>query len=643
MRSGLSSLAAVLALAAGVPALAQTVITLSPDNPVEVAIPDKDFVAKVKVKNQSLNATVRPNSPTAGVYFVYAKNTHPTQDRTLVVELRGAKGEFIAEGRAEKVPADNWKVVRFTKPAAPPAPAPAPTPPPAATAPAPVPVEPPPPPGVPVARGAKGFDLKLKLYAVDDAKGTKTEVDGGEQKVEVVLDNPTNYVTVGDLVKGKDTNTATVDLTPKTDVVSTAKLTFPGQPNGAPPPGVTGLFSVTLDKAVSGGTAAKLGGLFPGGSTPRMHLSIDGVERVAVYGTGDTANDKGVIPPLNTTAVRVLPVARAAATRPTAALAVRVETDYAASDDTLELRVRPKEGNATVEVIPLGGPRDERLWVDVAEPTKQGLGFGTRTTDWVKALDLTTARGEVQVEAVLKQKNGTASGTLSVLVDAEPPTVVGTVVGNPAKPVERVFKGDPLPVRALVTDAGSGVRKVSFVVFSKLQDDGTFPPDAVRADAVRLPVLDRKTGKPTEKLSDEWAAELPPPEKAGRYLVAVVAHDHAGNVNKIERGDPSLKVVLVDVTGAAVRGAISGVVFFGGRPQPGLFVAVGGPDGKAKAVVPTDERGKFCIDDLPPGAYTLTTLKTDSNKGFHGVADVTVEPDKTAKVTIELIRNKDGR
>lgn len=640
MRPGLSSLAAVLALAAGVPAFAQKPITLSSDNPIEVAIPDKDFATKVK--NQKVSADVRPNSATAGVYFVYAKNTHATQDRTLVVELRGAKGEFIAEGRAEKVPADNWKLIRFTKPATQPAPAtPAPTP--AANTPAAAPVEPPPP-GMAVARDTDGFKLNLKLYEIDETKGTKLETVGGEQLVRVEFNSPKKYVEIGDLVKGQK-DTATIELKSLADGKSTAKVTFPDQPNGAPPLGAAGLFAATLDSSVEGSKVVKLGGSFPNGGVPRMHLAIDGVDRVAVFGRGDTANDKGVVPQTNAVAVRVLSVTGAKNTQPSN-FAVRVETDNAESTDTLVLRVHPKGDKTTVDVIPLGGPRDEKLWVDVAEPTKQGLGFATKTTDWVKSLDLLSSRGDVSVEAVLKQKDGMdkTSGMLNVVVDAEPPTVGGSVVvGNPDKPKERVVKGDILPVRATVTDAMSGVKKVTFVMYSKLQDDGTFPPDAIKADGVQQMEIDAKTGKPTDKLSNEWTAELIPPEKAGRFKIAAIAHDHAGNATKVEKDERGVKVVLVDLTGATARGAISGIIIFGGRPQPGLFVAVGGPDGKAKAVVQTDARGKFCIDDMLPGSYTVVTMKTDANKGFSGQADVTVEPEKTAKVTIELVRNKDGR
>ncbi|NJK90101.1 MAG: hypothetical protein HC923_12415 [Myxococcales bacterium] len=37
---------------------------------------------------------------------------------------------------------------------------------------------------------------------------------------------------------------------------------------------------------------------------------------------------------------------------------------------------------------------------------------------------------------------------------------------------------------ATVTDAW-GVQKVTFVMYSRLQDDGTIPPDALKADGVR--------------------------------------------------------------------------------------------------------------------------------------------------------------
>lgn len=647
MRSGLSSVATLVVFSlAGVPAVAQ--LTVSPDL-VESALSDADFQ---KLKNQSLDIKVRPNGSDSGVYFVYARNLHATQDRTLVVELRGgAKGELLADGRTDKVPAGQWKVIRFAKPAAPPVPPP--TPAPGAAA----PTEPPPP-GVPVARGGTGFSVTLKLFDIDD-KGARNEVKAAgkpvEETLKVVFQKPTDYVKVGDLIKGKD-NTATLELAQPTDGgKSTAKITFPKSPGGLPPRGVVGLFAVTLDPSADGGKAIKLGGQFPDGLVP-MTLAIDGVERVAVYDPATSAADKSEVKALTGRQVRVVPVGVADVTKPTAAYPVRVETDNALPGDTLELRVRRKGDTvASDEVIPLGGPRDEKLWVDAAEPTKQGLGFATKTTDWVKVLDLSAARGEMEVEAVLKPKDSNqqkewAKGPVKVIVDADPPAVSGTVdVGNPAKPKEKLVKGEALPVRATVKDeGGAGVKQVTYVLFTKLQPDGTLPPDAVTADAVRLPKIDPKTKKPSAtEFTDVWAAELTPPaDKKGKFFIAAVATDNAGNTSKVTKLDPGIKLIeLVDaVPGANIpRGSIAGIVVHGGLPQPGLKVVVGGPDGKAKVVTETDAKGRFCISDVVPGGYTVLTLKTDTNKGFSSQADVTVEPEKTAKVTLELIRNKDGR
>jgi hypothetical protein len=650
VRSGLSSVATLVAFSlAVVPALAQ--VTVSPQL-AESALSNTDFQKQFQNK-QALKVELRPNGPDPIPYFVYAQNPHATQDRTLVVELRGeAKGELLAEGRAEKVPAGNWKVIRFAKPATPPAS------PPQAAAPgaAPAPVEPPPP-GVPVARGTTGFSITLKLFDIDD-KGARNEVKVAgaavEQTLKVEFQKPTDYVKVDDLVTGTN-KTASIQLTPLQQGKSAARITFPKSPGELPPKGVVGLFAATLDKSADGGAAIKLGGQFPDGLVP-MNLAIDGVERVAVYDLVSSGADKSEVKALTTRRVRVVPVGVAEATRPTTAYPVRVETDNARTGDTLELRIRRKGDTvASDEVIPLGGPRDERLWVDPAEPTKQGLGFTTRTNDWVKALDLSAARGEMEVEAVLKHAGMAVTGDqlkgqLKVIVDADPPAVSGTVdVGDPAKPKQQLVKGEALPVRATVLDVGgAGVKQVTYVLFSRLQPDGTLPPDAVVADAVRLPKLDPKTKKPSAtEFTDVWAAELTPPaDKRGKFFIAAVAADNAGNVSKVTKFDPGIKVIeLVDaVPGLNIpRGSIAGIVIHGGLPQPGLKVVVGGLDGKAKAVAETDAKGRFCIPDVLPGVYTVLTLKTDSNKGFSSQADVTVEPEKVSRVTLELIRNKDGR
>ncbi len=643
MRLGSSPSALVAIFLAALPALAQ--ITVS-QQLAESALADADFQKQFPSEKQGLTAALRPNAADAGVYFVYAKNPAKNVDdlATLVVELRGAKDEFIAEGRAEKVPGGSWKVVRFAKPAVAPAPVPAP-------APGAAPVEPALP-GTPVARGGKGFEFILKQFVID-AKGVKAEALDADKKpiketLKVSFMAPADYgVTVGDLKSGDNKTAGVVISPPKAGGKSTAKITFPGQKDGQPPAGVVGLFAVTLDPNTAA-TDAKvtLGGRFPNGLVP-LHLAIDGVERVAVYDPA-TISDKGEVKATSARKVRVVPVGGAVAVKPSAAYAVRVETDNAGPNDTLELRVRRTgDSGASDEVIPLGGPRDERLWVDAAEPTKQGLGFATKTSDWVKMIDLSAARGEMDIEAVLKPQGGTKiESALKVIVDAEAPAVTGVIdVGDPAKPKEKLLKGATLPVRATVKDeGGAGVQKVSFLLFTKLQPDGTLPPDAVAADGVRVPKIDAKTKKlSTTEFTDEWVAELTPPDKKGKYLIAAVATDRAGNEGKVTRQDPAVKVIeLVDPTAGAAgpRGSIAGIVIFGGLPQPGLKVAVGGADGKAKAVATTDDKGRFCIPDVLPGAYTVVTLKTNSALGFTSQADVTVEPEKTAKVTLELVRNK---
>lgn len=642
MRPGSSPSALVALLLAALPALAQ--ITVS-QQLAESALADAEFQKEFPPEKQGLTAALRPNATDAGVYFVYAKNPAKNVDdlATLVVELRGAKDEFIAEGRAEKVPGGSWKVVRFAKPAVTPAPAVAP-------APGAAPVEPAPP-GAPVARGGKGFEFILKQFVID-AKGVKVEALDADKKpiketLKVSFMAPADYgVTVGDLKTGADKTAGVVITPPKAGGKSTAKITFPGQKDGQPPAGVVGLFAVTLEPSAAGDAKVTLGGRFPNGLVP-LHLAVDGVERVAVYDTA-TISDKGEVKATSARKVRVVPVGGAVAVKPNAAYPVRVETDNAGPNDTLELRVRRTgDSGASDEVIPLGGPRDERLWVDAAEPTKQGLGFATKTSDWVKMIDLSAARGEMDIEAVLKPQGGTKiESALKVIVDAQAPVVSGGIdVGDPTKPKEKLLKGAALLVRATVKDeGGAGVQKVSFVLFTKLQPDGTLPPDAVVADGVRVPKVDGKTKKPsTIEFTDEWVAELIPPDKKGKYLIAAVATDRAGNEGKVTKQDPAVKVIeLVDpATGAAgPRGSIAGIVIFGGLPQPGLKVAVGGADGKAKAVATTDEKGRFCIPDVLPGAYTVVTLKTNSALGFTSQADVTVEPEKTAKVTLELVRNK---
>lgn len=652
MRSRLLCLAALLAAAPAViaadPAKEDGVILLSPylfETPF--ALPKEKATGGPSEPAWDKFATevrVRPNSADA-VFFVYTRNVSQNK-ATLIVELRGGpRNELTAEGRVADVPAGEWKVVRFTKPAAPPAAA---APVPASSGAAPAPVEPPPP-GVFVPRDKGGFLLTLTQYDEKDAKREK----GEKVSVPVKLLSPLDYLTVSELTFAD--GVASVTVTPKavkevrpsdhrTDRPVTAALTFPGRPNGAPPAKAQGVFTRTLNPLVDGQKEISLGGSLPEG-LERTELAIDGVERVAVFGTNLT-NAK--VTRDTAAAVRVEPVV-SAVTKPVAAYPVRVETDSATAADVLELRLRRQGPNLkeSDEVIPLGGPRDERVWVDVSEPSKQGLGFATKSADWVKAIDLTAARGKVTVEAALTADGAKKTGSTVLTVDAAAPeTTAPQVSDDNAK--QRVVKGTTVPVRATAVDVGeAGVEKVTFVFYSRLQDDGTFPPDAVKVDGERVKVIDSKTK--AETLTDEWAAKLPlPADKKGVFLIAAVAADKAGNANSPPaKSGPAkdtpagVKVIqLVDAPAGGGKGTVTGEVKFGGRPQPGLTVILGGPDGKAKATTTTDPKGKFEFKDVPAGAYTVVTAKPDTGKGLSGTADAVVEADTETKVPpIVLVRN----
>lgn len=679
MRSRLLSSAAVAAAALlfGGPAVAQNpgknLVSLS-TKLVEKEVADAG--AKPELTDQSDTAKVRPNSDAAGVYFLYVWNNKDDNfgpKVTLAVELVGPKGEPIGEGRAEDVSEGKWKVVKLVKPPAPP-PAPA----------TPAPAVEPPPPGTAVSRTPAGFKLTCRVYKVENNK--KVLIDRTivpeqptyTQTLSVAFLNPSEdtYIKVGEMNYKKEGGTASLALTPVIDGKGVAKLTFVGEPGKPATQPQSGVFTRTLDNALTNAVPQSLSGQLPTTWT-EAHLALDGVERVKIYPKPATLVD-GAIPSLDNTTyrVRVIPLGVTKVTKP-GAFPVRVEVDNGTTNQKLELRINRTGGTGepgtdpSDEVIPLGGPRDEKLWVDAAEPTKGGIGFATRTTDWVKTLDLTNARGELTIMGVLraadnkdnKDNKVVASGKatktdLTVIVDADPPTVDSVViVGDAKKPEsEKLIKGTKLPLEATVTDGtnGSGVQKVTFVLFTRLQDDGTLPPDAIKVDGVQLPELKdgkpvfekNKDGQEVPKMTNRWQGALTPP-KADTYKIAVVAVDGVGNPSTDGKKDPTLKVIqIVDPTPGAPgapgagRGFISGVVFYADRPQPGIFVAVGGPDGKAKAVVQTDGRGKFCIDNLPPGSYTVTTFKPSSGKGFIGSADVTVEADKTAMVTIEMVRVK---
>jgi Carboxypeptidase regulatory-like domain len=586
----------------------------------EVAKADADTKLHAKTELK-----VRPNAGTE----VYLWVLNPTADKDdFTVEVKGLKGSPTVQTKVS-IPGNTWVRVKLPKPA-PPAPVEPKTPPapPAAVD----PKQPPaaePPPGIELAKTKGEARLTFRLL---DKNGADLKDDDGRlygRDLPVTVLSPADYVKtpVATLTPGKGiigvkmvvaqspdyafSGSAPVQLLfPPQDALKDAfirdgyyrrMLTF-ARGDAAEPVTLTGTIENASEKA-------------------RIYVGIDGIDRAFTY----ILNPLGKTPatqllPNSRPAVRVALVpkdAKVAATQPTARFPVQIEVDNATTGDSLEVRIQPVGApKELAEVVKLEATREVQVWLDTVGPTDGGLLFSTRSHDWVKPLDLSSHRGKVEIAGVLETKDRFIySEPILVTVDATPPEQIAFL------PIQATLeKGKPLLVAATVFDPETDIVKATFFLCKKLED-GKMPADAIKAD-----------GTQSTKNPGVWVADLKvPADFRGEGVVGVVFANQVGLVN-----DPPKVQRIEIVDPKAPAGTIDGKVEFGGRPQPGVAVALRDADNKDKGGTTTDDKGKFKFEKVAPGNYTVVALKKDSSTGAAGASPVQVEADKTSKPTITL-------
>jgi hypothetical protein len=385
----------------------------------------------------------------------------------------------------------------------------------------------------------------------------------------------------------------------------------------------------------------------------KYHFTVDGYPRAFNYSSNvrraidllDTAANKEKR--LRTSAVRLYPVGTTTkirtlealvtsgtdavpriATLPTTDLRFRVETDNEADNSSLQLRiaragklVRPTVDLDPDEIIDLGLPKEQRVWLDPAGP--DGALFVANTTaDHVASVDVSALRGLHELQAVLVEPDPLGGGvpketktSYYVVVDETPPPADDIRIAPFPKRLER---GKPLPVFVTASDPETFIDKVSVVVGRPGPDGKIIPPDALVVDAVETAL--------------GWVAQVPlpvpapvPPPPPGAPPVAkvpvppiditVVATNEVGlSTAKVVR------IELVEPLGATLE--IS--VLRGGRPQPDTPVVLIDGEGKQKGAGKTDKKGVIVFTNLPPGVYKATALKEDSSYGLAGYAATTI-------------------
>jgi len=600
-----------------------TVFTFAPAlGPDVVSDPNTDLKATPNLK-------LRPNK--SGEFYLYAFNPSKVQ-KTYVVEMKGSPGSGVAAQVKVAIPGEKWARVRLPKPAPPAAPAPV------AVAPVTTPPVPstPLPPGAELASSSGLFQFTLRLLNADltpvaDANGLNygQVVTVNVLRPENYIAPPTGSVTRSDRLTRVNVNVSPMLANGQPVFTGTADLRLAFPPQSALSGAIIreGFYRRSL--VVEPGTnptATLVGAVENAGEKVRIDVGVDGLDRAFIYEPAPAGDiNVGKLNRILTPAIRLFPAVgykSSVATQPVPAFPVRVEADNAPPDATVQLWIRPRGASddpAVNERVPLGGAYEERLWLEVSGPT-EGLFLTNQARDWVKSLDLAALRGEQEIVAVLSIP-GTAgakilkSEPLRLIVDATPPEEIKF-----AKLPARQIKGKPLAVRATVVDPETKIVKAVFFL-GKPTDDGKLPADAILVE-----------GKMVKGNSGEWEAALPLlPERRGEAFVGVVMTNEVGLSTTATQ-----RIELVDAP--PPLGAIDGIVKAGELPAAGTLVNLFDGDNKMKNTATADSRGRFKMEGIIPGTYTLRASKPTSSYPLGAAEPVQVEAEKRAKALLSMVK-----
>lgn len=627
---------------------------------------------------------LRPNSQLK--LFVVVENTSDLDEKSFRVTLDGPTGSGLSASKDIPVVKGKPVAVGFEPPppkkdAPPPAPKKDADPAPKAE----------PPPGLPLpavlADGALRFQFTLKVWNLPK-KDTDTPQD--ELPVTVVVQNPSAY-----LDEPVVSRTGTARGKGVTAVVQASKATAPkagAEPpvlDLVPPVEVALVFPPQLGvKALelrAGTYSRKLFRtqqkvelsatdlpLTRAADLVKFNLTVDGVPRAYVYTLDavralDATGENRILPdPSDKPVVRLFPVSAAPRAQVLAARAVtgtletpryptlpskdlrfRVEVDNAPPGSTLELRI-DRTGNRKFadpdETIPLGLPREVKVWVDAAGA--DGLWTVSNTVgDHVAGVDVSDLRGPHTFQALLRvpkvEEKDFVRAEYTLVVDETPPP--GEEIDFGGFPV-RHTKGVPLPVYVSADDPESRVERVT-VYLGKPGPDGKMPDDAPKFEAARQRYAGRL-----------WLAQvqLPPPAPvppADPKAPPVLKPPAAVDVTAVAENGVGLtttRVVRIQLVDPPL-GTIRATVMRGSLVQPGVEVFLRDAEAKERGAAKTGTKGKDLgvaeFTGLQPGTYHLFAGKPDASTGQIGsvrvqVPEPTTSPPKAVDVTLDLKKRR---
>lgn len=266
--------------------------------------------------------------------------------------------------------------------------------------------------------------------------------------------------------------------------------------------------------------------------------------------------------------------------------------------------------------------------VRVSSKEDGSLSMTTTHADWSVTVPSAGMAGEFLFHAILKKspnsdpRDDTRSAPAQVVIDPTRPDVSLNEIDG-----KKLFTGQEITLGAKATDSLSKVTKVWFYRGDPPTADGK-----PSAGSVSVPGRDSGDG--------QWTADraIALPDQKGEVRLGVIAFNGVGLSNSVEK---TLKVEPSPETKSESKkttGTITGSVVKGYLGQSGLPVEL--LDSTGKTVVKTTTtaaNGAFKFEDLPPGSYTVKSIKK-ADHNAQGSAIASVEAGKEAKVEVRISR-----